>query len=507
MEFLHVVEGMSGTGWLICFTERSERKPVFEFLWRSTMSVQGASLNATPRSVLADVQTGQLEKPVSSWGDVEMGRHLLNKFDKFSDPKNKEYITRNSLLDAAYPRRNSSFTPADSTFARELLSRHELMDKLDADSRGKLDEKIDRTNIKLVIQGGDVPRSSEVKNQSPVTAVASGEHKSIQAWSDLDLTRYLVDNFKPLDNSSYDISSTERVFNGVASGNNQYNNIDPVLKSVVSEIMSRPKLRSMIFSGPMSNGQRTVTPQHLKTLVSGALLTHEMGDPGRFKGLSDVGMAKHLLDNMPGFSGRLSVSRAELLDAATMKNPDINAEQAAFARELLSRPALFEALDNDGRGGRDNIIGIETVRALSRKPSSHVSVSASPDGLPSDWNDYAVMKHLLKGFHIFVDPEAKPFITRAHLEKIANSPTDADYSAADINVARELLNRNAVFNILDRDDDGKLDGKIGDKTILDALTVRVTQDARSKRVYGQNDEVLESWTYRIYSFDSEWTRD
>ena len=84
-------------------------------------------------------------------GGVEISRHLLKNFEAFADPKNKEYITRDSLLDAAYPRRNSSFTPQNTAFARELLSRHDLMDKLDGDRKGNLEEKSDtsRSDAKL----------------------------------------------------------------------------------------------------------------------------------------------------------------------------------------------------------------------------------------------------------------------------------------------------------------------------------------------------------------------
>jgi len=471
------------------------------------MTVQGASVTTAQLPLPADVSSRKLEKPLSGWGDGEVSSYLLKNFEKFADPKSREYITRHSLLDAAYPRRNSSFTAQDSEFARELLSRHDLMDKLDVDRRGNMDDKIDRTNIKLVIQGVDAPSTGVVENQPSVTQVASGEQKSIQAWSHSDLTRYLLDNFDPLVNASYGKSSTESVFDRVASGASQYDHIAPLLKSVVSEIMNRPKLRGMIFSGLMSNGQRAVTPEHLKTLLTGTLLTGEMGDPERFKGLSDVGMAKYLLDNMANFFGRLSISRAELLDAATMKSPDINDEQAAFARELLNRPALFDRFDGDKYGRRDHIIGNETVRKFIYSNSPTVSVSPTEQGSPSDWNDKTLMKYLLKGFSLFVDAEAKPFVTRASLERIADSPVNGDYSDLDKSFARELLKRKALFNVLDRSDKGEWDGKIGEKTVLDSLTVHVETSNGQRFIYGDGGELLERWILEFGGFDNRWYRD
>lgn len=471
------------------------------------MTVQGVSVATAQLPLSADISSHKLEKPLSDWGNGEVSSHLLKNFEKFADPKSKEYITRHSLLDAAYPRRNSSFTAQDSEFARELLSRHDLMDKLDVDRRGNMDDKIDRTNIKLVIQGADAPRSGMVENQPSVTQVASGEQKSTQTWSHSDLTRYLLDNFDPLVSASFGKSSAEYVFSGMASGDSKYNHIAPLLKSVVSEIMSRPKLRGMIFSGLMSNGERAVTPEHLKTLLTGTLLTGEMGDPERFKGLSDVGLAKYLLDNMANFFGRLSISRAELLDAATMKSPDINDEQAAFARELLNRPALFDRFDGDKYGRRDHIIGNETVRGFIQHNSPTVSVSPAEGGSPSDWNDKALMKHLLKGFSLFVDAEAKPYVTRASLERIADSPVNGDYSDLDKSFARELLKRKALFNVLDRSDKGEWDGKIDEKTVLDSLTVQVKTSNGQRFIYGDGGELLERWVLEYGGFDNRWYRD
>ncbi|NWB53794.1 hypothetical protein [Pseudomonas sp. F8002] len=103
------------------------------------------------------VSSGISVEQFSGWNDYRAADRLLRDFDKYADPAQPDYITRDSLRQVAYSSAQSSYSSDDMNFARSLLENPVLMEKLDGYGKHKHDGKIDRQSIITVGQNMGFP--------------------------------------------------------------------------------------------------------------------------------------------------------------------------------------------------------------------------------------------------------------------------------------------------------------------------------------------------------------
>jgi hypothetical protein len=111
----------------------------------------------TPSASTLPVSSGISVEQFSSWNDYRVADRLLRNFDKYADPAQPDYITRDSLRQVAYASAQSGYSSDDMNFARSLLENPVLMEKLDGYGKHKHDGKIDRESIITVGQNMGFP--------------------------------------------------------------------------------------------------------------------------------------------------------------------------------------------------------------------------------------------------------------------------------------------------------------------------------------------------------------
>ena len=87
----------------------------------------------------------------------------------------------------------------------------------------------------------------------------------------------------------------------------------------------------------------------------------------------------------------------------------------------------------------------------------------------SDWSDKELSKRLAGNFHKYEDPDQKGFITQKSLKQAATEPGRYHLTWEDSRLAQEILGRGALMDKLDKDRDGKFDGKINEQNIQDVI--------------------------------------
>ncbi|OIN49094.1 hypothetical protein BLL37_03295 [Pseudomonas azotoformans] len=170
---------------------------------------------------------------------------LRTYFDKFEDPKHPGSVTREHLAKMAYFPEMDGVDPYDSAFARAILEKDRLFEKLDGYGKDKHDGKIDQASL------------------------ASFERKDngrFSTMSDRDITRHLFDNFNDFKLVSW--SSTGRKFNELSIQRLQQvlnsKNYNDEKKMFIREFFNRPELMQQLgFHGKSSLVTRDDVKQKL----------------------------------------------------------------------------------------------------------------------------------------------------------------------------------------------------------------------------------------------------
>lgn len=154
--------------------------------------------------------------------------------------------------------------------------------------------------------------------------------------------------------------------------------------------------------------------------------------------------------------------------------------------------------------------------AAKQDVSSDASVAGttSPSGPKelSKWSDKEITQYLGKHFNTFMDADAKPrlvlssmdsgdkeFVTRASLERVANSK-DGQFTPEDMAFASELLNRKELFSGFGNPNCSVVDEAASKRDVYDKL---VTKKVYEGKEVGGDENAGNSFTVDTYALYGE----
>lgn len=143
-----------------------------------------------------------------------------------------------------------------------------------------------------------------------------------------------------------------------------------------------------------------------------------------------------------------------------------------------------------------------------------VAGTTSPSGPKelSKWSDKEITQYLGKHFNTFMDADAKPrlvlssmdsgdkeFVTRASLERVANSK-DGQFTPEDMAFASELLNRKELFSGFGNPNCSVVDEAASKRDVYDKL---VTKKVYEGKEVGGDENAGNSFTVDTYALYGE----
>lgn len=290
------------------------------------MKVEGAAIGlVNQNSIKPGSDNASLKSPVDdsvfrSMSAQYMGEMLFFQFKKLTDPKtNDQYITRDSLYQAAYSNKRDGLPEYEKSMVKELLRRPALLERLDIGQDGKLDNKIDIGNVRLVMK--------------------SKEYGALKSESDTYLGKQLQAGFEkfadPNEKGFITTSSLRQAANGVEG----FTAKDSLL---ASEVLRRGLVLEGLAAdrnGELDNKTGQVNIQNV-TAAS---------DDNVFKSMSDDEITLKFISSFERFLGPrggflLSYESLENI-ANSQGGGSFSAEDSAFARELLSRKPLMKSFE------------------------------------------------------------------------------------------------------------------------------------------------------------------
>lgn len=102
-------------------------------------------------------------RPVSRYeANKKLIEQMIKHFSALEDPKDKGFITLESLKQLAYPPANQHVPPKLQQIARDFLNNDALRRAADVDPHRRLDDKYDRENLEIVLRRAPVRSLEEI---------------------------------------------------------------------------------------------------------------------------------------------------------------------------------------------------------------------------------------------------------------------------------------------------------------------------------------------------------
>ncbi len=312
------------------------------------MKVEGVSIGlVNQNSINPGSDNTSVKSPVDDSAFRSMSAQYISgmlffQFEKLADPNtNYQYATRDSLYQAAHSNEPGGLPEYEKSIVKELLRRPALFERLDVGQDGKLDNKIDIGNIRLVMN--------------------AKEYGALDSKSDTYLSKQLLEGFGKFADLNEKQYITNVSLYRAAHGEEGVTAQDSL---VAAEVLRRGLLFKRLDADGQGGLDNKIDRVNIRNVIAA-------DDGNRLGSMSDDAITvKFITDfnQLIGPRGGVFLSYEALGEIAKPEGKTFSAEASEFARELLNRKTLLKTFEYGSSG---KLTAVTAQRVFEEKHVSH----------------------------------------------------------------------------------------------------------------------------------------